>query len=159
VWNANVTLSRNKIKEFGEVLYDYGPDFDEYNEIVRIFKDTDIAFSPSVIAGSGLTYRPVEGLEAAWLFKYVGSQYLDNTSNKDRRLDAYATNDLRVTYTFNPGFARELSFSLLANNVFDKFYSSNGYTWGYLGGGEEYRENYFYPQVGRNFLVMMGIKF
>ncbi len=159
VWNANVTLSRNKIKEFGEVLYDYGPDFDEYNEIVRTFKDTDIAFSPSVITGSGLTYRPVDGLEAAWLFKFVGSQYLDNTSNKDRRLDAYATNDLRVTYTLNPGFARELSFSLLANNVFDKMYSSNGYTWGYLGGGEEYRENYFYPQVGRNFLVMVGIKF
>ncbi len=159
VWNANLTLSRNKIERFGEVLYDYGVNYDEYNEVVRIFEDTDIAFSPSVIAGSGFSYRPVQGFEAAWLFKFVGPQYLDNTSNDDRRLDGYATNDLRLTYTFNPGFARELSFSLLANNILDEMYSSNGYTWGYLGGGEEFRENYFYPQVGRNFLVMLGLKF
>ena len=52
--NANITLSRNKIKDFDEVIYDYGANFDEYNEVKRSYTDTDISFSPNVIAGSDL---------------------------------------------------------------------------------------------------------
>lgn len=159
VLNANATFSRNKIKQFDEVLYDYGPDFEDYIEVVRTHRNTDIAFSPSLIAGSGLTYRPFKGFEAAWLLKYVGSQYLDNTSNDSRKIGSYLTNDLRFIYSVKPGFADEITFSLLVNNILDEKYESNGYTWGYLGGGAEYRENYFFPQVGRNVLAMVALKF
>lgn len=159
VLNANATLSRNKIRLFEEILYDYGADFDEYLEVVRTYRDTDIAFSPSLIAGSGLTYRPFKGFEASWLLKYVGSQYLDNSSDEARKIDDYVTNDLRFTYSVKPGFANEITFSLLVNNILDEKYESNGYTWGYLGGGEEYRENYYFPQVGRNVLAMVALKF
>lgn len=158
-WNANVTLSRNKIENFNEVLYDYGQDFDEYNEVVRSHKDTDISFSPNVIAGSGFTYRPFRNLEATLLSKYVGSQYLDNTSNAARKLDAYMTQDVRLSYTVYPSFMRELVLSVLLNNVLDEKYESNGYTWGYLGGGAETRENYYFPQAGRNFMVMLALRF
>jgi iron complex outermembrane receptor protein len=50
---------------------------------------------------------------------------------------------------------KEITLSVLVNNIFDKKYESNGYTWGYLGGGTEYRENYFFPQAGTNFLAML----
>lgn len=30
--------------------------------------------------------------------KYVGEQYLDNTSNSDRKLDAFFVNDFRINY-------------------------------------------------------------
>lgn len=158
-WNANVTLSRNKIRNFTEVLYDYGPDYDQYNEVSRSHKDADISFSPNVIAGSGITYKPFRNLEATLLSKYVGSQYLDNTSNKSRQLDAYTTQDVRVSYTVHPSFMREVVLSVLVNNVLDAKYESNGYTWGYLGGGAEFRENYYFPQAGRNFMVMLALRF
>jgi iron complex outermembrane receptor protein len=156
--NANVTLSRNKIKAFNEVLYDYGVNFDEYNEVVRSYSDTDISFSPNVIAGSSLIYKPFANAEVALLTKYVGSQFLDNTSNKARSLSGYCINDFRLNYTIRPTFMKEITVSVLVNNIFDKKYESNGYTWGYLGGGSEYRENYFFPQAGTNLLAMLTMK-
>lgn len=157
-WNANLTLSRNKIERYREVLEDYGADFSGFNLVENIYEDTDIAFSPSVIAGSSLQFAPVKGVELTLLSKYVGKQYLDNTANEARRIDAYFVNDLRLGYSWQPSFVREVNFSFLINNVFDEAYESNGYTWGYLGGPVEYRENYYYPQAGRNYMVMVAIK-
>ncbi len=158
-WNANLTLSQNKILNFNEVLYDYGANFDQYNEVERSYKNTDISFSPNVIAGSGFSYHPISAVDFTLLSKYVGKQYLDNTSNEVRKIDGYFINDLRLTYTWKPIHLRELSISLLVNNILDVKYSSNGYTYGYLGGPTEYRQNYYYPQAGRNFLAMVAIRF
>lgn len=158
-WNANVTLSKNKIREFTEILYDYGANFDEYNEVRNSYKDTDISFSPSVIAGSGLTYSPLTQFEATLLTKYVGKQYLDNTQNEERKIDPYIVNDLRLRYSFRTNFARQFSLSFLVNNILDEKYESNGYTWGYLGGPDSYRENYYYPQAGRNYMAMLTMAF
>lgn len=157
-WSANLTLSRNKIEKYHEILEDYGADFSEFNLVEHVHEDTDIAFSPNVIAGSSLTFTPFRGVEFALLSKYVGKQYLDNTQNESRSIDAYFINDLRLGYSWRPSFVEEINFSFLVNNIFDEAYESNGYTWGYLGGPVEYRENYYYPQAGRNFMAMISIK-
>ncbi|HSA84458.1 MAG TPA: TonB-dependent receptor, partial [Patescibacteria group bacterium] len=157
-WNANLTLSENRIQNFTEILYDYGVNWDDFIVVENKYEDTDISFSPQVVAGSGLTYTPFSGGEITLLTKYVGQQYLDNTSNNDRSIDAYLVNDLRLAYTIYPSFVKSLSFSLLINNILDEKIESNGYTWGYLGGGDTYRENYYYPQAGTNFLGMVTVK-
>lgn len=159
LWNANFTLSQNKIKNFNEVTYDYGTNFDEFSEVVTTYSDSDISFSPNVIVGSGLLYVPIKNMEVGLLTKYVGKQFLDNTSNTSRSIDSYFTNDIRLTYSVKPSFMRELSVSLLANNIFNTQYSSNGYTYGYLGGATEYRQNFYYPQAGRNYIVMVALRF
>ena len=158
-WNGNLTLSQNRIKNFNEVIYDYGTNFDEFNEVVTTYSNSDISFSPNVIVGSGLLYVPVKNVEVGLLTKYVGKQFLDNTSNAGRSIDSYFTNDVRLTYSVKPSFMRELSVSLLANNIFNTQYSSNGYTYGYLGGATEYRQNFYYPQAGRNYIVMVALRF
>lgn len=158
-WNANLTISKNKIKDFTEVLYDYGINYDEYNEVPRQHHNTDISFSPNVIAGSTLLYKPIGNFEIGVLSKLVGQQYLDNTTAADRKINSYFVNDLRLNYTLHPPFMREVSISLLANNLFDTKYASNGYTWGYLGGGTEERQNYYYPQAGRNYMAMVALHF
>jgi iron complex outermembrane recepter protein len=154
-WNANVTLSQNKIKEFTEYLDDY----DNGNQKSIVYKNTDIAFSPNVIVGSQLFYTPLKNLEIGLLTKYVGKQYLDNTSSESRIIKAYFTNDIRATYSIKPQIFKEIVFSLLLNNIFDSMYSSNGYTWGYVAGGQTVRENFYYPQAGRNFLLGVSLKF
>ena len=158
-WIGNVSVSQNRVKDFSEVLYDYGVNFDEYKEVVRNYGNSNIAFSPNLIGGSTFLYQPISNFEIGLLTKYVGKQYIDNTSNENRKIDAYFTNDLRLSYTWKPSFLRELTLSLLANNIFDVEYSSNGYTYGYLGGGAETRQNYYYPQAGRNYLLMMAMRF
>lgn len=158
--NANLTLSQNKIASFDEVIYDYGAAFDEFNVIVNNYSDTDIAYSPNVIAGSQVLFTPTNNLELALLSKYVGKQYLDNTSNDSRAIDAYFVNDFRVIYNIKTSFIPEIGFNLLVNNIFNELYASNGYTFGYQGGAAYVvRENYYYPQAETNFLVSVTMKF
>lgn len=157
--SANGTFSRNKIKDFTEVMYDYGIEWDDFLLVEKRYRDTDIAFSPSVISALGLTYEVASGFEITALSKYVSRQYLDNTSNRDRSLDPYFTTDLRISYSLHPNFAKEITVSLFAANIFNEQYESNGYTWGYLGGGSEFRENYYFPQAGRNYLAMLALRF
>lgn len=159
-WNINATLSQNKIQSFEEIIIDYGANFDEYNFVRTQYKDTDISFSPSLIMGSQLSFAPVDRLQVALLSKYVGEQYLDNTSNAARKIDAFFTNDLRINYDLPVNGIKGMNLSLLVNNIFNEMYESNGYTFGYYGGLDyEVRENYFYPQAGTNFLVSLGLKF
>ncbi len=158
-WNANLTLSQNKIANYTEVLEDYGDDFSGYDLVERTYKDTDIAFSPSVVAGSSLSFLPFGDAEIALLTKYVGKQYLDNTGNDARSIPAYLVNDLRLSYSWKPAFLKEVNFSFLVNNILDEKYESNGFTYGYLAGSTEYRENFYFPQAGRNFMAMISVKF
>ena len=152
---ANATISRNKIKEFNEIVVSYdGETPSESN----IYQNADIAFSPNIITGGILTYTPVKSLEIALLSKYVGKQFLDNTSNNDRMLDAYFVNDLRVNYTIKPKWAKELGLSLLVNNLFNTSYASNGYTYSYIY-YDKITENFLYPQAGTNFLTAIRLRF
>lgn len=158
-WGANVTLSQNKIKNFTEILYNYGTNFDEFNIEETSYTDTDIAFSPNVIVGSQVTITPFERFQIGILNKYVGKQFLDNTSNDNRSIDSYFTKDLRLSYDFSIKSIERVNLSLLVNNVLNAEYSSNGYTFGYAGGDYVVRENYLYPQAGRNFFLAMNVRF
>jgi len=152
---GNATLSRNKIKEFNEVLYDYTNGFEV---IINNYEDTDIAFSPNIIVGSQIIFRPLENLELGLYPKYVGKQFLDNTSNDARSLDAYMVTDFLGIYQIPGEKWRQFSISLKVNNVFNTLYSANGYTYSYVF-GDLITENFLYPQAGANFLAGLSIKF
>lgn len=154
-WNANATFSQNKIKNFTEYIVNY----DDGGYTTVDHGKSDISFSPNVIVGSQFTYSLKKNLELALLTKYVGKQYLDNTSTETRKLDAYLTNDIRLSWTIKPSRANEIAFNLLVNNVLDEKYESNGYTYGYIAGGALTQENFYFPQAGRNFLVGVNFRF
>jgi iron complex outermembrane receptor protein len=154
-WNVNATFSRNRIQNFTEYL----DNFDNESQESRQYSETDISFSPNVIGGSQLLFTAAKGLELGLLSKYVGKQYLDNTSNESRKLNPYFTNDIRVIYSLKPRFAQELTFTLLFNNVFNELYESNGYTYAYISEGRVQADNGYYPQAGRNFLAGVRLRF
>lgn len=158
--SGNATLSQNKITEFHE----YTDDYDNGGQIEVVYKNADIAFSPSVIACGILTWQHRNGLNASLTGKYVGVQYLDNTQQSSRQIDPYFTLNFGASYR---AFSRskksdqllsELTFALQVNNVLNTMYSSNGYTYGYVYGGMN-RYNYYYPQAGINVMGMVTMKF
>lgn len=152
---ANYTYSQNKITEFTQILYDYTNGFEI---IENSFKNTDISFSPSHIGMAQLRYFPIENLELALLNKYVGRQYLDNTSDINKSLDPYMTSDLRLRYSLEPKFMKKIEFTLLVNNIWNNLYESNGYTYSYIF-GETVTENFYFPQAGTNFLAGLNLRF
>ena len=148
-WEANGTWSQNRIQNFQEKMIDY----ENYNTIVIDHGTTDIAFSPSVIAGITWTYTHGP-FEASLMRKYVGKQYLDNTSSDTRSISAYLTRDIRVQYRFKQRFVA----SVLLNNITNEQYVSNGYTYSYQYAGAITTENFYYPQAGFNFLIGLSIR-
>ena len=153
--NANLTLSNNKIKNFTETV----PNYDGDADVVNKFTETNISFSPSTILGSQISYNPLKNLEFGFLSKYVGKQYLDNTTNENRKLNSYFTNDLRAIYTVKGKTLKEVNFSFLVNNVFNTLYESNGYSYSYIADKQIVTENFYYPQAGTNVLVGINLKF
>ena len=128
-------------------------EYEDYSIVSKDHGTTDIAYSPAVIAGNTFTYS-MGKLEASLLSKYVGKQYLDNTSNDSRALAAYMTQDVRLGYAFTP----KIRASLLLNNVLNAMYSSNGYTYSYLYQGYLTTENFHYPQARFNCLLGLTIR-
>lgn len=158
---GNLNLSQNKIASFTEFVDNYDNYDLEGNMIQDVIehKNTDIAFSPNLIAGLGINYSPIKNLDLNLYSKYVGAQFLDNTSSENRKLDGYFTTDFKVSYTIkNVGFS-EIIIGALINNIFNEQYVNNGYTFGYVYGGQRIIENYYFPQAGRNFMVRLALKF
>ncbi|MCE3280580.1 MAG: TonB-dependent receptor [Bacteroidetes bacterium] len=163
-WNGNITLSENKIQNFNEFLDESMVDTATYEYIYLgqdtiNYKNTDIAFSPNIIASSTFTFEPVKNLKFSLISKYVGEQFLDNTSNQARKLDAFFVNDLRINYSFKTKYIREIGLTLAINNIFSEQYESNGYTFGYIFNNEHIVENFYYPQAGVNFIAGLTLKF
>ncbi len=154
-WNANATFSQNKVDNFTE----YVDNYDSGDQQTIQHQRTDIAFSPNVIVGSQLLYTPRKRLELALLSKYVGKQYLDNTQNAARSLNAYFVNDLRLIYTLKPRSFNEIAFTVLFNNALNYGYESNGYTFSYVAERKLSTENFYYPQAGRNVLIGVRVRF
>ncbi len=152
---ATATISSNKIDEFNEFIDNY----DTFIQTKNSFTNTDIAFSPDFISSATLNYLPFKQLEIALLSKYVGSQFLDNTSNNTKKLNSFFVNDVRFNYQINLKGIKNLGIGLLVNNILNEKYESNGYTFAYIAGGTQINENYYYPQAGTNFLLSLNAKF
>jgi iron complex outermembrane receptor protein len=153
---GNLTLSQNKIASFTEYLDAYDASYN-YSQTAIEHKNTDIAFSPNAIAALIFIYEPFKDLEVTLTNKYVGKQFLDNTSNNSRKIDAYTFSNIGVNYSFVKFGMSEIKVGVLVNNIFDKQYVNNGYTWGYASSGVRQDENFYYPQAGRNFLVRLSL--
>lgn len=153
--SPNFAYSRNKISTFTEVLEDYTNGFELVN---NDYEDTNIAFSPSIVAGNIIQYKPLNYLEFNLLSKYVGKQYLDNTSNDERSLDPYFISDLSIVSSLETYFAKEVKIKLLVNNIFNTKYSATGYTYSYIF-GDLITENFEYPQAGTHLNLVLDILF
>lgn len=152
-WRANLSLSRNRIDFFEEQLFDYSNN----TIVINAYDNRNIAFSPDVILGSSLNYA-WRDIDIILLSKYVGRQFLDNTSNEARALDAYFYSDLVVSYTPSVKGIENLSIKLMVNNLMNAEYASNAYTYSYIF-GDLITENFYYPQAGRNVLVNASFSF
>lgn len=158
-WQFNIALSQNKIRNFTEFIDEFDTDFNYLDQEVIEHGDTEIAFSPQIIAGSRLTYSPITGMDISLLSQYIGDQFLNNTSDEGSSLDAYFINDLKISYGFETKLIRNISLNLLVNNLLDHEYESNGWNYSYLSEGERQRINGFYPQAGIHFLAGIDLTF
>ncbi len=158
-WNVNATFSRNRIPGFVEYYTDYNTTdwSSEYKN--RNLGNVNIAYSPSVIAGSDLALIPLKKLELHLISKYVGKQYFDNTMNSERTIDPYFVNNVRID--FNPVIKHidRIELQLLVNNIFNIKYENNAYGGNWFEDGVEKTWSYYFPQAGTSFMTRLLVRF
>ena len=163
---AQATLSRSRIDEFTEVIYDYL----DYSTVEIVHQNTEIAFSPRVLWGGQLLWHAVRpetpsgvALDLEWATQHVSDQFMDNTG-KAAILPAYTVSQLRASLhlpTVKDGKVLDRTrLDFWVENALDAEYSANGYTYSYFYGPDFYAlENFYYPQAGRHFNVALTYQF
>ncbi|MBA2250170.1 MAG: TonB-dependent receptor [Chitinophagaceae bacterium] len=151
---ANFAMSKNKIKTFTEYLDDY----DAGDQKQFQYHNSDISFSPGNVGSAALNFFPAKNLEVNFISKYVGRQFLDNTSNPSRSINNYFIENAQVNYLIRSKLPREINLVFQVNNIFNKKYEANGYTYNYVTGGNIANENYYFPMALRNFMASVNVR-
>lgn len=139
----NIALSDNRNIDF----------ISQSSGTIENLGNTNIAYSPNVVAGNILSFLPNEKLQLSLLSKFVGKQYMGNIDSEASVLESYSQTDFNAQYVIETNsFVKSIVLSGLVNNIFDTDIVSNGADY---GGGFIY----YYPQAGINFLVGATINF
>ncbi|MEK9619824.1 MAG: TonB-dependent receptor [Flavobacteriales bacterium] len=176
LWRLNATFSENKIAEFKEFIDNW--DTGVKDSVTHV--NTNIAFSPSIIGGSQLIFTPFNSdkngkIDLALISKYVGDQFIDNTSNEYAKLDSYIVNDFRVSYTVKTKLFKEVIISSWIRNLSNQNYISNAWVYRFNttsdpttydpyanaegSGSNSYNQIGAFNQAGINFFVGLNLKF
>lgn len=172
--NGNASFSQNKVLDFTE----YIDNWDTYGQEVVKHGKTDIAFSPNTVANAAFVFTVLKKekneLSITPSVKYVGQQFIDNTSNTNTVLPAYSFTNCQILYKTHFRKIKNITAKLLVNNIFDKKYANNAWTYHFLSasydprpddpyarseGNNVYNSTGFFPQAGRYFLVGLSADF
>lgn len=169
-WVGNMTLSENKILNHTE----YVDNWDTWGQEKIDYENTDLAFSPTAIWASIFNYKVDKNISIDFISKYVGEQFIDNTSSDDRKLDDYLVTNLRLAYEWDSKIFKTTKLTLQVNNLLDNEYVSNAWVYRFVSDGYDPREydHYvnvdsergynmaaYFPEATRNYLLGLTLGF
>jgi len=169
-WVGNMTLSENKILNHTE----YVDNWDTWGQEKIDYENTDLAFSPTAIWASIFNYKVDKNISIDFISKYVGEQFIDNTSSDDRKLDDYLVTNLRLAYEWDSKIFKTTKLTLQVNNLLDNEYASNAWVYRFVSDGYDPREydHYvnvdsergynmaaYFPEATRNYLLGLTLGF
>ncbi len=167
--DANLTLSLNKALDYSYSMPVYDDDYYLVDRIVTNYGTTNLLLSPSVIGMARLSFTPFRtvshnSLRTTTLSltgKYVGKQYLDNTSSDDRMIPGYFVAYLALTHEFDLK-AGKLGIGGYINNLFNNMYYSDGWVSMEAYRGDEANPVTYtgiFPQAPINFMLKLSYSF
>jgi len=152
-WSANFTFSQNKILNFVQ----YIDNWDNWGQEAIDIGTTNILLSPEQIGSSTITYRPLKKLRLSLVSKYVGQQYVDNSSNQYNSIDSYFVNDINIAYRFYPKAFKSIEFNLLVSNIFSEKYETYGWAYNYIYNNQQKVMDGYFPMAPINFMIGLNI--
>lgn len=160
--DANATFSRNRIKNY-VAWFDHYDNQDNWNwegQISEEYSTTNISFSPDVVSAASVTWQPSTALYLNLMGKYVSKQYMDNTSNDAKSIDAYFVSNISAGYTFKYTSIGTFNLQVYVNNLFNKEYVANGWAaTDTFSDGSSINWIGYYPQAARNYMMRLTLSF
>ena len=168
--SGNLTISENKVDSFTQFI----DNWDTWGQEQILHENTDLAFSPKLTWAAQMNYKFNNRTSLLFNSKYVGEQFIDNTSSEDRKIDDYLICNLQIDYVFNSFIFKNAKLSFLVNNLFNVEYVSNAWIYRYITNSYDPRESDdyttlgsdgiynmagYFPQAKRNYLLGLSIDF
>ena len=169
-WNGNLTISDNKITRYTA----YIDNWDTWEQEEIEYENTDLAFSPKQIWASVLNYNLDNNITINFISKYVGEQFIDNTSSDNRKLSEYLTNNLLVSYKWDSKIFKNSKLTLQINNLMNNEYVSNAWVYQFISDDWDPRDSDpyinsdsergynmagYFPEATRNYLLGLTLGF
>ena len=113
-------------------------------------------------------------MDVDFISKYVGEQFIDNTSSDDRKLNDYLINNLRLTYNIKNSWFDIAKLSLQINNLLDNEYVSKAWIYRFISDNWDpresdiyvntdsergYNQSAYFPEATRNYLIGLTLGF
>ena len=168
--SGNITISENKL----DTLIQYVDNWDTGDQKQVVHENTDLAFSPNLTWAANINYKYNKNTNFLLNTKYVGDQYIDNTSSEKRMLESYMISNFQIDYHFKSSIFTKAKISFLVNNLFDIEYVNNAWIYRYIsdssdpreyddyttqGDGNIYDMAGYFPQATRNYLLGLTLGF
>ena len=168
--SGNLTISENKL----DTLVQYVDNWDTGDQNQVVHENTDLAFSPNLTWAANINYKYNKNTNFLLNTKYVGNQYIDNTSSEKRMLESYMISNFQIDYHFKSSIFTKAKISFLVNNLFDIEYVNNAWIYRYIsdssdpreyddyttqGDGNIYDKAGYFPQATRNYLLGLTLGF
>jgi len=168
--SGNLTISENKL----DTLIQYVDNWDTWGQNQVVHQNTDLAFSPNLTWAANINYKYNKNTNFLLNTKYVGNQYIDNTSSEKRMLDSYLVSNFQIDYHVKSSIFTKAKISFLVNNLFDIEYINNAWIYRYIsdssdpreyddyttqGDGNIYDMAGYFPQATRNYLLGLTLGF
>lgn len=169
--DGNATVSANKIRKYNDsaACIDSFDNWNElgYSQVYATFDKTDILLSPSLVGMLQVSLTPFSGSSGSLRNtslslngKYVGRQYLDNTSSAERSVPAYFVSNLALSHEWAIS-GGSVGVAAYVNNLFNRKYFADGGAWKYYSVADDAITGgvYIYPQATRNFMLKLTYSF
>lgn len=154
-WDGNISFSRSEIVNYEG----YIDNWDNGGQMNESKKHSDLAFSPDIVAANQFCLDMPHHVKVYLMSKYVGKQYVDNSSSNDRKLNPYLLNDFKVNYDFKLGLLKQSGIFFMVNNIFNVKYISNAWVYRYVYEGKEQADYGYFPQAGIHFTAGLSLRF
>ena len=160
MWEANATISRNKILGYTDWIEIYNDAWKYVRQEETYFGDVTIAFSPTLIANNQFSFM-YKGFRADLQTQVVTKQYLDNTMAEEAVLPTYTVTNLNMQYLLPlPERFPDITLRCQLNNMFNAKYASNGGNWMCkFEDGTSYYSPWYYAQAGINVHAGFVVRF
>lgn len=164
--DGNLTLSLNRIRDY--VSYVQVSDSQTPETVAIRYGSTDMLLSPSALGMARVRLTPWKGVDGSPLrttslcvdWKYVGRQYIDNTSRREMEIPSYDVMNLSVGHEFNVG-GGSLGLSAYVGNLLNRRYYAYAWRWESFSRAENrlYYGVGIYPQATANVMFRLSYRF
>ena len=157
------TFSRNKLKNYTLFVdaYDNSSDWNPVPQKEVFLKKSNLTLSPELIASGGFTVKPEANTDITITGKYVGEQYMDNSSLEVAKVPSYFTMSLDAAKTFVFRNNSKLRISICVDNLLNRKYYSYGWIYRAVfdDGSDDHIEKGVYAQATIHFIGKIQFTF